>query len=261
MAKNIYNIAALTLLLLSTSNQSLQAISIGIEFGDGLSQGTRTALARAADRWATILVNDDLPKAQGNRGIDVIIKADGQYIDGQGGTLGMAGPTILRPGSFIPSRGVMSFDSDDLARMSADGSLASVIMHETGHVLGFGTIWDKLGLVEQYADGPAFVGEAAKEWYNYNGNPVPLANTGGPGTYGVHWRESVFGSELMTGYLGTGSNPLSRLTIAAFADMGYSVDYGQADEFIPTSAALSRFTLARNHTLCPSEWYYSVLVD
>ena len=60
--------------------------------------------------------------------------------------LGQAGPTRLRPGSFLPASGVMSFDSADLARMESDGSLVRVIIHEMGHVLGFGTIWDELGL-------------------------------------------------------------------------------------------------------------------
>ena len=34
---------------------------------------------------------------------------------------------------------------------------------------------------------------------------------------------SVFGNELMTGFLNAGRNPLSRLTIAALQDMGYEV--------------------------------------
>ena len=37
----------------------------------------------------------------------------------------------------------MSFDTADLARMEADGSLTDVILHEMGHVLGFGTLWSR----------------------------------------------------------------------------------------------------------------------
>ena len=37
----------------------------------------------------------------------------------------------------------MSFDTADLAQIEADGSLVRVIMHEMGHVLGIGTIWDR----------------------------------------------------------------------------------------------------------------------
>ena len=52
--------------------------------------------------------------------------------------------------------------------------------------------------------------------------PVPLEPLGGPGTAGVHWSEALFGSELMTGWIGTGG-PLSPLTLASLADLGYGL--------------------------------------
>ncbi len=78
-----------------------------------------------------------------------------------------------------------------------------------------------------------------REWGNLSGAgrpmPVPVANTGGPGTREGHWRESVFGNELMTGFLDGGINPLSRVTVGALEDMGYEVNYDAADEFrLPT---------------------------
>ena len=61
-----------------------------------------------------------------------------------------------------------------------------------------------------------------------------MENTGGPGTRDGHWRESVHNSELMTGWIeGGGSvNPLSAITIASFADMGYVVDMSAADPYV-----------------------------
>ena len=64
---------------------------------------------------------------------------------------------------------------------------------------------------------------------------VPLEDTGAPGTRDNHWRESVFGAELMTGYLNDGVNPLSRLSVASLADLGYQVDVTQADAYSPPS--------------------------
>jgi hypothetical protein len=126
--------------------------------------------------------------------------------------------------------------------MEADGSLVSVITHEMAHVLGFGSIWDQLGL-RQGAGGanPTFTGaDAMHEFAALSGGPatraVPLANVGGPGTRDVHWREEVFGNELMTGFLNDGPNPLSRLTIAHFADLGYEVSYAGADPYALPSA-------------------------
>lgn len=62
-------------------------------------------------------------------------------------------------------------------------------------------------------------------------------STGGSGSAGKHWAEQVFGNELMTPRMTGLPNPLSTLTIAALRDLGYSVDYGQADSYsLPTSS-------------------------
>src|SRR4051794_6205534 len=50
--------------------------------------------------------------------------------------------------------------------------------------------------------------------------PVPVENTGGPGTRDSHWREAVFGNELMTGFVGPAGNPLSRTTVGSLQDLG-----------------------------------------
>ncbi|MEY9156351.1 leishmanolysin [Bradyrhizobium japonicum] len=42
--------------------------------------------------------------------------------------------------------------------------------------------------------------------------PVPVENTGGEGTVDSHWRDTVFGAELMTGFVNQGGNPMSRVT-------------------------------------------------
>lgn len=169
---------------------------------------------------------------------DVRIDAAGIRIDGPGSILGQAGPIDLRPDSFIPATGIMSFDSADLAQLERDGSLVNVIVHEMAHVLGFGTIFDRLGLIAGAGGAdPRFTGVAATREYAALLSPadephsVPLANVGGRGTRDGHWREQVFANELMTGFLDAGPNPLSRVTVAAFEDVGYSVDLARADEY------------------------------
>jgi Leishmanolysin len=55
---------------------------------------------------------------------------------------------------------------------------------------------------------------------------------GGQGTACSHWAERCLGRELMTGFANPGSrNPLSRITIGSLDDMGYAVDYTQADPY------------------------------
>ena len=201
----------------------------------------------AAARWAEIIIGD-LPEAtiDGETIDDVIIEARGAAIDGPGNVLGQAGPTRVRIPSFLPVKGIMEFDIGDLNRMEADGSLVNVIIHEMGHVLGIGTLWSHKGLLlGAGTSNPMFTGDKAmREFADLRGaaaaEPVPVANTGGPGTRDGHWREVVFGNELMTGFLDPGENPLSRVTIGSLEDLGYAVNYNAAVPYaLPGSLMLA----------------------
>lgn len=217
--------------------------AIEVRFLGGLSPTQQAAFAGAARRWGQI-IRGDLPSVivDGVTIDDVLIEAEGKVIDGPGKVLGQAGPTHIRPGSNLPAKGIMSFDTADLERMEADGSLTDVILHEMGHVLGFGTLWSRMILIENAGTvNPTFVGANAMREYavlteRSDLTPVPVANTGGSGTRDGHWRESVFGNELLTGFLSGASRPLCRMSVAAFEDMGYEVDYEAADAFELPSA-------------------------
>jgi len=170
---------------------------------------------------------------------DLLIDVSVQPIDGAGGILGQAGPTCLRAGTFLPVAGQMIFDSADVANLLPDGTFATVVLHEMGHVLGFGTNWQFTNSATGLggADPRYIGGRGVAEWSTMGGSgSVPLENTGAAGTRDSHWRESVFGAELMTGYLNNGVNPLSRLSVASFADLGYQVDVAQADGYTPPGA-------------------------
>ena len=60
---------------------------------------------------------------------------------------------------------------------------------------------------------------------------MPVEDTGGPGTADGHWRESVLDNELLTGFIDSGSNPLSVVTVGSLEDIGYVVDLSAADSF------------------------------
>jgi hypothetical protein len=217
--------------------------TITIRFAGGLTARQKAAFRAAADRWTRVIVGD-LPRARVGGQIidDVLIIAQGVAIDGPGGILGQAGPTHLRPRSagaaaFLPARGVMSFDTADLAAMQAAGTLRGVIAHEMGHVLGIGTIWARKGLLRGAGGrNPTFAGpRAVEEYRQLRGAPrrrrVPVENTGGPGTRDSHWRERVFRAELMTSAISSAGNPLSRMTVASLGDLGYEVDLDAAEPY------------------------------
>jgi hypothetical protein len=127
--------------------------TIEVRFLGGLNARQRAAFTAAADRWTRVIVGD-LPSVlvDGEVIDDVLILAQGTAIDGPGRILGQAGPTHLRPASagaagFLTAKGIMSFDTADLAKMNAAGTLNDVITHEMGHVLGIGTLWEQKDLL------------------------------------------------------------------------------------------------------------------
>ena len=131
--------------------------------------------------------------------------------------------------------------------------LRRLMLHETAHVLGFGTLWADAGLRHELTGDTYFSGELAIQAFNaaggedYRGNKVPAAygygGSGGCGAGGAHWRESVFGgpgrrfAELMEPGPAR-ENALSAITIQSFADLGYVVDVSRADPYrLPASVS------------------------
>jgi hypothetical protein len=234
--------------------------SIEVRFLGGLTDLQMAVFAAAADRWVQMIVGD-LPAVQIGFGQligDVMLEARGAPIDGVGQILGQAGPRLLRPATAgaaagLPATGEMTFDTADLEAMEADGTLNDVIVHEMGHVLGIGTIWDLKGLLAGAGGiNPTFVGENAMREYGElrGGGPadVPVENVGNQGTRDSHWRESIFVSELMTGRIAGPNNAISRVTVASLQDLGYVVDLDAAEPYmLPDLFALAEAGLLAPH--------------
>lgn len=210
---------------------------ITLNFMSEISDDRRNAFVAAARRWDTVVdtgfsaLDLDGEILTGVR-IDVSITR----IDGPEGVLGRAGPTVLRPDNELTATGVMEFDDADTAALEAGDRFTDVVLHEMAHVLGFGTLWSRRGLIEgSGSNDPRFSGPAASREFATlgpdGGRGVPIANTGGAGTREGHWRELVFGDELLTGFLSGQERPLSRMSIASFEDIGYIVNYDVANPY------------------------------
>lgn len=218
-------------------------ITIVFPANDGLTATQRQAFQTAAARWEKVIATG-LPDATGvtvgsltMNVDDLAIEASGVAIDGVGSILGKAGPTSIRS-SGLPLSGKMQFDSADLANMEAGGTLTSVIMHEMGHVLGIGSLWSKNVQMNATTCTSAtqvkYTGAGGlREYQNLGGQVawVPVEDQYSTGTKCGHWKESVFKTELMTGFASSGAMPLSRITVGALADLGYQVNYANADTF------------------------------
>ena len=192
----------------------------------------------AAARWERIIIKDvpsftgtvpsaftGFPAAVDGTLDDILIEVVLAPIDGPGKILGQAGPRFVRTSDYLTLTGVMFFDVDDLAFLDELDLFEEVIIHEMGHVLGVGTLWDiaDRDLRKDEETNPYFAGRQANVFWNAEGgtNELPVENMGGPGTALSHWRESVLRNELMTGFLNLGENPLSRITAGSMRDLGY----------------------------------------
>jgi hypothetical protein len=228
---------------IGTSTPTTGSFSIRLET-TGLTSSQHDIFKRAVNRWKEVITGD-LPNAtyRGESVDDLLIHASSVAIDGVNGILGQAGPDAFRSGSLLPYHGSMEFDSADMRNMERNGTLYAVVLHEIGHILGIGTIWDYKGLlVGAGTSNPRFTGSRATAAYNSifgaNASGVPVENTGGGGTRDSHWRESILTTELMTGWVGPGTNlPMSRITVASLADLGYTVDMSKANSFSPSASA------------------------
>lgn len=198
---------------------------IDVVFKDNnLTVAKQKAVIRAADRWSQIIFGD-LPNftVSGLAEVDdLMVEVSAEFIDGVGGVLAQAGSRVLRSGSNLPATADMIVDYYD----RNDSQFYDVVLHEFGHALGFVGWVIRTHRLFNY-DETRFVGANAAAQYQalgYNYSSVPTEKGEG------HWRESIFKNELMTPYIDSNMK-LSKVTVGALEDLGYTVSYNQADYF------------------------------
>lgn len=117
--------------------------------------------------------------------------------------------------------------SDSILGDDDKDDLLNLAIHEIGHGMGFPFFlepnFSNIITSNLYATGT----NADNAWKALGcSGRIPLQSTRG------HWNEGCLSDEVMTPTLFTGRpNPLSSITVAAMADMGYDVDYSEADSF------------------------------
>ncbi len=240
---------------------------IDVVFADPISEPQRAVVHEAVNWWMTILAAVELPdmptREVGRLGCgdvfsdlnigtidDLIVVVSLREIDGPGGVLAGAQPCGVRAESMLPFLGVVQVDADDLDLLNADDQ-RELILHEVGHVLGIGSLWERFGLLQNpslggrgqqdtHFSGPLAIAafdDAGGAGYT-EGEKVPVENRAGPGSGDVHWRQSVLRTELMTPFASIGRpDPLSAITIQSLADLGYVVNVKLAEPYTLSSAA------------------------
>jgi len=207
--------------------------NITIEFKGSWTQQYYDIFKASADLLSSIIIGD-LPNVTvyGSKGgpktvDDIVITAELGNIDGSGNVLGQAGPTSVRTASSLPATATMKFDIVDVNEMGPV-VFTDVVLHEMAHSLGFGSIWDRLGLVTN----GEFTGTQAVAAYHElggTGSGIAVEQDYGAGTAGSHWDEATFRNELMTGFINTGENYFTKMSAASLGDLGYVLAPNYAD--------------------------------
>jgi hypothetical protein len=191
--------------------------------GEGWTEEVRNLAIQAGEQLSDV-ITADIPDHNGVDDIRIDVRLEA--IDGESNILGRGGPDAVRPGSLLPYEGQVVIDSADAQSSSFATYGADLFLHEMLHALGFGTIWEARGLVQQAPDGSErFTGtetiaeyaesyptEAAADPQSAFG--VPLSGDEG------HWEEDAFGTEIGTPFLSS-TNTMSELTLASLEDLGY----------------------------------------
>ncbi len=222
----------------------------------------------AADKWEKIIVE----------GLPDVGEIDDVVIEFQwGGTvknyLASARPSLqhLRHGSGLPCYGVITlYDPiDGYINNYADlknSDITKIIFHEMGHILGF-DLWtltyggqgDKIESINgaQYFTGGTAI-DAYREALYQQGEKLAYAIPDlrlpiEPDAF--HWRYPALKWDVMAPFFHT-DNVVTKVTICALDDMGYTVDLSQAED--PKPSRLTKPAIGRPIFRCDDNAIYGV---
>jgi hypothetical protein len=207
--------------------------SIQLNFGQNLQNlntAARNAINEAARFWEQVI-----PFSSFDRPQTLTINVQGTFRNDS--VLAFAGPSQLARTSNnrqLPTAGSATINTRYNADYNRTPSfLRDTMIHEFGHVMGIGTLWETgQNLIDRASVTYRANTNAGWAYGEMLGTFSPAAVPVEPNIFG-HWDEGRFREELMTPRAeGPGiATPLSQLTIASLRDLGWNVNYGAAQPY------------------------------
>lgn len=191
----------------------------------------------------------------------ISVKVDFKEVDGEAEVVARVDAEEVRAhlldgpnGEQFPTQGTITIDLGDLERLLNDQPrFKDTIVHEIGHILGLGTLFDLRQLVTKDKEGPWCVGPSGCEAYANllesthpdEKEKVPLHAEIESSTPAFHWEEEALEKDVMStlldrpGVCGStcglpGDSPAARINVIStvsagtLQDLGYVVDVSQA---------------------------------
>ncbi len=220
--------------------------SIQINFLDSssnLSQAMRNAVLEAASFWENVITHSSFSNSQTLK-IN-ISGSNEEWRRGAGGMLASAGFENMNKdstGRWMPTSGAANINTNPIVIDILTANInvfRRVMIHEFAHALGFGTYWgsEYYGRNLVNTDKGTYKANSYAGWAygelngKFTQTEIPLTTGVGYGSDYSHWKEQIFGDEIMTHSINFTDMPISQMTIAAMRDIGWNVNFGAADSF------------------------------
>jgi Leishmanolysin/Bacterial pre-peptidase C-terminal domain len=237
----------------SAATNDERRFSIQLNFVDGssnLSQAMRNAVVEAASFWENTITHSSFSSSQTLK-IDVS-GSNEEWRRGAGGMLASAGAENMNKdftGRWMPTSGAANINTNPIVVDILTANInvfRRVMIHEFAHVLGFGTYWGSeyygRNLVNQ--DNGTYKANSYAGWVygellgKFTQTAIPVTTGVGYGSDYSHWKEQLFGDEIMTHSVNFTDMPISQMTIAAMRDIGWNVNFGVAESYSVSSSSI-----------------------